>query len=317
MAPINKIDKFVGANKKILWSDAGMNDKDWFIIKTIADKKNITVAADYLYMTQPALTYRLKCIEEEAGAKLFLRTPKGVVLTPQGEVMVDYAQRMLAELRRTQLCLGGMKDVMQGKLELGVASSFANHKLSPLLKEFTALYPQVELSITSGTSSVINQLLQREEISVAVMRGEYAWPEGKHLWSEEPICLTADKAMVLEELPSLPYIHYETDRSYQKAVAAWWNERFAAPPKVAMNINSTEACRQLISLGLGWSILPDTGAEKKDACALQTTALFYKDGSPLVRRTWILYRLASLQIPVVKAFIEHLKSHCNTNASSR
>ena len=84
-----------------------------------------------------------------------------------------------------------------------------------------------------------------------------------------------------------------------------------------MNINSTEACRQLISLGLGWSILPDTGAEKKDACALQTTALFYKDGSPLVRRTWILYRLASQKIPVVKAFIEHLKSHCNTNASGR
>nr|WP_320147198.1 LysR family transcriptional regulator [uncultured Anaeromusa sp.] len=294
-----------------------MNDKDWFIIKTIANKKNITVAADYLYMTQPALTYRLKCIEGEVGAKLFLRTSKGVLLTPQGEVMVEYAQRMLAELKRTQLFLSGMKATVQGRLELGVASSFANHKLSPLLKEFSALYSQVELSITSGASGAINQLLQREEISVGIMRGEYAWPEGKHLWSEEPICLTADEAVALEELPSLPYIHYETDRSYQKAVAAWWNERFAAPPKVSMNINSTEACRQLISLGLGWSILPDTGAEKKDTYSLQTTALSYKDGTPLVRRTWILYRQASLQIPVVKAFVEHLKSRCYTNGSSR
>lgn len=283
-----------------------MNDKDWLVLKTVAEKKNITIAADYLYMTQPALTYRIKSIEKEFNTTLFIRTPKGLILTAQGDYLLQYAKKMLAEHKKAKAHIYGMNKELQGKLSLGIAASFANYKLSPILKNFLNLYPHVEISVSSGVSSEINQLLQHDEISVAILRGEYAWPEGRHLLSEEPICLTANTFIPQEALPNLPYIHYETDSCFQKEVAGWWNEHFSILPNVAMNINSTETCRQLISLGLGWSILPASSLEGKAEQGLFTKELFHADKTPLLRRTWVMYRHISLKIPAVQAFVDYL-----------
>ncbi|MBP8278617.1 MAG: LysR family transcriptional regulator, partial [Propionivibrio sp.] len=72
-----------------------MGDKDWRILKTIAEERNLTKAAARLYISQPALTYRLKNMEEEFGAQVVSRVPTGVELTPQGEYLLAYAAEML------------------------------------------------------------------------------------------------------------------------------------------------------------------------------------------------------------------------------
>ena len=75
-----------------------MDEKDWRILKTIAEEKNITKAAARLFISQPALTYRVKKIEEEFGARVFSRVPSGVVFTQQGEFLLGYADEMLLRL---------------------------------------------------------------------------------------------------------------------------------------------------------------------------------------------------------------------------
>ena len=69
-----------------------MTEKDWVLFKTIADEKNITKAAEKLYISQPAITYRIKMMEKEIGAKLLIRTSHGVLLTPEGECFLDYSR---------------------------------------------------------------------------------------------------------------------------------------------------------------------------------------------------------------------------------
>ena len=283
-----------------------MNDQDWVILKTVAEEKNLTNAAEQLFITQPALTYRLKNMEKEFGASLFIRTPKGVILTPQGECLHEYAKAMLLELRRTQEQIDSMNRSIRGKLHLGISLNFAKHRLSRILKSFTELYPDVELSIITGLSGRINQLLQAEEISVAIVRGDYSWSEARHLISEEPVQLLAHHEIDLEQLPELPSIVYQTDGLLQKEIADWWGDQFSCPPRIAMQINDAETCRQLVALGLGWSVLPSMSCDDNSYDGLYTCPLFKRNGLPLTRRTWLTYRYSSVEFLPVRAFVEHL-----------
>ena len=79
-----------------------LDDKDWRILRMIAEEKNITKAAARLFISQPALTYRLKNIEEEFGAQVVTRVPSGVVFTPQGDLLLSYVSEMLLKYDSTK-----------------------------------------------------------------------------------------------------------------------------------------------------------------------------------------------------------------------
>ena len=72
-----------------------MDDKEWRTFVTVVDEGNITKAAEKLFVSQPALSYRLRHLEDSVGYSLLLRTTEGITLTPQGELYYDYCQRLL------------------------------------------------------------------------------------------------------------------------------------------------------------------------------------------------------------------------------
>ena len=98
-----------------------MTEKDWILFKTIADEKNITKAAEKLYISQPAITYRIKMMEKEIGAKLLIRTSHGVLLTPEGECFLDYSRDMTLALEKTKEKIQSVTNKVQGTLRLGVS----------------------------------------------------------------------------------------------------------------------------------------------------------------------------------------------------
>lgn len=285
-----------------------MNDKDWQILLTIADVKNMTLAANKLYITQPALTYRLKNIEKDLGAPVFLRTPKGVVLTPEGEAIVKYAKSMVKELEHIKTKVSNMSGTVQGTLRLGLSLNFARFKLSNILTSFCQLYPHVELSIKTALSSQTKSDLDNDDITVAIVRGEHTWSEVKHLIGVEPIYFVSNHQVPSKFLPKLPYIMYDADASLNSIVADWWSEQFSSPPRVAMQINDADTCRQLAALGLGYTIIPAMNAAPAVCSGLNILPLTYKDGTPLDRKTYILCRNTSLKLPAVAKFIEHIMS---------
>ncbi len=113
-----------------------MDDKDWRILKTIAEERNLTKAAARLYISQPALTYRLKNMEEEFGAQVVSRVPTGVELTPQGEYLLAYAAEMLHKFGAVKERIKNMADKVQGALRIGSSSVFAHYTLPKILKGF-------------------------------------------------------------------------------------------------------------------------------------------------------------------------------------
>lgn len=284
-----------------------MDDKDWLILKTISEEKNVTKAAERLYMSQPALSYRLKNLETEFGTKIVLRNTTGIVFTHQGEHLLNYALSMLTQLSLTKERVQSMKNKVQGTLRIGTSAIFAHYELPPILKGFLERYPNVDISLKTGLSSKINKMLQKEECAVAVLRGDYFWPEEKHLLQQEPICLVSSHPLSFSDLPSHPQISYGTDSSLRVMLDDWWREMFSCPPKITMEVDSMDTCRQMVRHGLGWAFLPLIGLKEHDS--LYTQELYWRDATPMLRRTWMLYRNSSLELSAVQAFTDYLKEY--------
>lgn len=285
-----------------------MNYRDWQILLVITEVKNMTAAASKLYITQPALTYRLKNIEKELGASLFFRTPKGLLLTPEGEATVKYAKAMLKEFDSIKTKVSNMSGAVQGTLRLGLSLNFARRKLANILSTFCKLYPNVELSIKTALSSQVKTDLDNDDIAVAIVRGEHMWSEVKHMIASEPIYLVSNNDIPLKILPKLPYIMYDADSSLNNIVANWWSESYSSPPMVTMQINDADTCLGLASLGLGYTIIPSMNTQEIDTRNLRIIPLHFKNNLPLERKTYIMCRNSSMQLPAVAKFIEHVTS---------
>lgn len=283
-----------------------MDDKDWRILKTIAEEKNITKAAGRLFISQPALTYRLKKIEEEFDIRVVSRGPNGVTLTPQGDYLLSYANEMLRKLGQVKEQVKNMENTVQGALRLGASTVFANYHLPHILKGFLELYPDVDILLKTGLSYQVVKMLEEQEITVAIVRGEHDWSKERILLKEEPVCLVSREDLDIGALLHKPHIRYGTDSSLQKMMEDWWKKNFNAQPKTTMEVSTMDTARQLVLHGLGWTILPSIGLAKDDS--LFTQPLFWPDGKPVVRQTWALCSNEARDLQTVRVFLSYLKN---------
>ncbi len=283
-----------------------MDEKDWRILKTIAGEKNVTKAAQRLFISQPALTYRIKKIEEEFGSRILTRMPGGVALTPQGECLLSYAGEMLLRLDAVKDRIRNMEREVKGALRMGSSGIFAHYLLPGLFKGFLARYPKVEVSLKTGLSFHIVDLLEKQEIMLGIVRGDPDWSGHRILLSEEPVCLVCDEPVDFDELAHRAHIRYGTDMTLRKMLDEWWRKNFNVSPRTTMDVNTMDIARQMVLHGLGWTLLPKIGLPQDDS--LFVKEIRWPDGSPVVRRTWAMCSEEALALQTVRAFIEHLES---------
>ena len=281
-----------------------MDEKDWHLLINLHELRNITKTAQRLFITQPALTYRIKQLEKEFKTNLISRGKRGIEFTVKGEYLVQYAKEMRDQLRDVKEDIWSMDKKVQGPLRLGVSGLFARYELPVLLKDFLNLYPDVEISLKTGWSSEIQQMLQKEEAHLGIVRGPYNWQENKVLFQEEKICIASSKKIEVNDLPFLPRINYMTDQSLRTTIENWWQETFKVPPKISMEVDRIETCKELVINGLGYAILPEICIKNDDP--LYTAPILLNDKSFLLRQTWIFYRNVTLELAQVKAFIDFL-----------
>ncbi|AZV60178.1 LysR family transcriptional regulator [Peribacillus frigoritolerans] len=281
-----------------------MDEKDWLILITLYEERNITKAAQRLFISQPALSYRIKQLEKEFKTNLISRGKRGVEFTVEGEYLVQYSKNMRKQLGAAKEHISNLDKKVKGTLRLGVSGLFARYKLPVLLKEFLTLYPEVEISLKTGWSSQIHQMLQKEEAHLGIVRGPYKWQENKVLFQEEKICIASSKKIELKELPFLPRVNYQTDQSLRNTIENWWQETFALPPKISMEVDRIETCKELVLNGLGYAILPEICI--KDDEPLYTFPIVLSDNRYLLRETWVFYRDVTMDLAQVKAFIDFL-----------
>jgi DNA-binding transcriptional LysR family regulator len=279
-----------------------VDSKDWIILETLYEEQNITKTAERLYTSQPSISYRLQQIEEEFGVKLVFRNKKGIKFTAEGEYLIKYARNMIEELRKTKDYIQNLGGIIQGTLRLGASSTFAQYKLPKILKNFLQHYPNVKVNVKTGYSSEVAQLLQNDDVQIGIIRGDYNWYDQKHLLHQEHLSIISKDMIVIEDLPYLPRINYKTDPSLNQVIDNWWTQNYTKPPQNIMKVDKIETCKEMVKLGLGYAIIPDICLTQNHDFVTQE--LLLENWEPLKRNTWLNYRSKSLELSVVREFVD-------------
>lgn len=287
--------------------DAFMDEKDWYAVKTLYEEKNVTRAAERLYISQPALSYRIKNLEREFETTLFFKTKGGIEFTSEGIYLANYARNMIKKLQKTKDHMLNMQEEVSGTLRIGVSSNFAQYKLPNLLKNFSTEFPLVQFSVNTGWSTEIMSLLDSSSVQLGILRGNYSWSGEKVLLHKERLCLISKQELDMDHLHELPFINYKTDSSLKNLIYGWWNDRFKEPPKITMETDRQETCKEMVKNDLGFAILPEICLQPSDN--LHTYGLSYKNGEPVLRNTWLLYNPASLNLSTVSNFVRFLNQN--------
>ncbi|RSD28659.1 LysR family transcriptional regulator [Mesobacillus subterraneus] len=283
-----------------------MDERDWQILKVLHEKKNITKTAQSLYISQPTLTKRIQQMEKEYDQQLIIRGAKGVQFTPQGEYLVKCADEMLARIIQIKETVQNMDNEINGTLRLGVSNYITRHKLPGLLKLFREQFPKVNYKVTTGWSYEALDRVYNREVHIGFVRGDYDWGGARHLLFEENICVTSKGKIDLKDLPALPRVQYDTDHAFKALIDNWWTSTFPEPPLIGMEVDKADTCKEMVKNGLGYGILPSelVGNEPN----LHSIPLLDRNGVPLVRKTWMLYHEESMDLRVVKEFVDFIKA---------
>lgn len=281
-----------------------MDEKDWVILQTIHKERNITKAAEQLFISQPSLSYRIQQMEKEFGVKILSRRKRGVDFTTEGEYLVQYAEKMLRQLRETKDFLNNLEGKIKGTLRLGVSQTYARYELPKILAEFLTQYPEVDLQLKTGFSYEVFQMIHKEEANIGIVRDLYDWKGPSVLIDEEQIYVVSRNKITFEDLPNLPRIDYNTDPSLRNIINQWWKETYDQPPTITMEVDIIDTCREMVYNGLGYAILPGICLKGYDELNTYELSL---NNKKVTRNTWLVFNENSLELSVAKAFIEFLE----------
>ncbi len=232
-----------------------MNELDYAVIIELYNKKIITSVANDFFISQPALTKRLKKIEEEYGTTLFNRSKKGITFTEHGKLLYEYCKK---NLENKEELIKAFADTKQTNkvLELGCSTAFALCKLPSLIKDFSCKHADTEILIHSEPSYKIYQQLLNGDLDIAIIRDEYAWEGIKIKLTEEPVCLIYNKKISHEELNNIPAITYTSSPTLEKKMFKWIRENDISLASGTYKTNDISSAYNLVKKGVGWSIMP-------------------------------------------------------------
>ncbi len=137
------------------------------VFKEVAETGNISVAAKNLYISQSAVSQSIKQLETALQARLFARSPRGVSLTSEGQMLYQYVRSALGLLATGEDKLSQAQQLLLGTLVIGASDTVTSQFLVPYLDDFHRLHPGIRLKIVSGRSAKVLSMLKSGAVDIA------------------------------------------------------------------------------------------------------------------------------------------------------
>lgn len=170
------------------------------MIVAVADTGNISRAAEIVHRSQSAVSMQIKTLETALGKPLFVRKPRSVIPTQDGEVLLTFARRMLA--LRDEAWAAVVRPDVTGRVVIGVPDDYASSLLPSILKKFSATYPKVEIQVVGLPSVALAPMVKDGSVDLVCgtrvkgLSGEFirlepmvwaAAPSAHDIWRERPL----------------------------------------------------------------------------------------------------------------------------------
>jgi DNA-binding transcriptional LysR family regulator len=259
----------------------------------VAAANSVSTAAKRLHLSQPAVTKQLRVLEQTLGVKLVERTPRGVRLTDAGTLLRDYGRRSAALLDECQLALGELAAGNLGRLAIGAGVTTSMFQLPRWLRSYRRQWPRVELHVRTGTSLAVADLVRGREVDCGFVTSEVKHSElvVERLYEEEIVLVVSGRLrhparVRLERIPLIMFPERSGFRRYlERAFATSGLEAH-----VKMEIDSVEATKSLVAVGLGGAFLP--AAAVRQELRQKLLRRLAVQGLPALHRTTTMIRRA-------------------------
>jgi LysR family transcriptional activator of glutamate synthase operon len=235
------------------------------VFRAAAHSLSFTAAGREVSLSQSTISLHIKQLEEEFGCILFLRSRKRVVLTDAGRVLLQYVDRIFAELKNAELAVLEFSANRRGMIRLGVGASTLIYLLPRILADYRRKYPLIEIVVKTAVTEVLLQELINQTIDMAIVMSPSSaldFVEAIPLMTEELVIVLppqhplAVKAVLLpKDLDELVFISHLSETAMKTVQQAYF-DRLGVQPRIAMEMENMEAIKSLVSAGMGASLLP-------------------------------------------------------------
>ena len=247
------------------------------ILKAIAVEKNFTKAAEGLYLSQPALSKQIKILEKSLDILLINRENNKISLTENGQVFLEYAERILALCEESCRALIDLENGERGNLTVGASQTIGTYLMPRVLALFAQIYPQMNLKVQVNSTRIIAKEILNRKIDIAVVGGKIPNELRKNLKVESFVKdefsliipkshpFAQKKEITKEDLYHLNFITLNANSTIRKFIdnILIQNEIDITKLKIILQLNSIEGIKTAVSLGLGAAFVSSSAIEKE------------------------------------------------------
>ncbi|MCM3739108.1 LysR family transcriptional regulator [Oceanobacillus luteolus] len=282
-----------------------MKISDYELLIKLDEIGTIRGTAKVVLISQPAVTQRLKYIEEYFGEQIFLRTAKRLKLTPAGEIILSHAREVIKREEELLNRLAQSSEEVQGTLSIACSSLISQRFLPKILGEYTTKFPKVAINLVTGISEDIRQ--DHKKYDVCIIRGEKLKESACVRLFADPLYIFDTEPFPDDEVKKRPLISFKSDDSMHELVENWlYYHQDSIKTIKTMTVDQIETCKQFMKQGIGMAVLPKSVS---DSMMNEYPHLpLMLDGESVTRDTWVCYQEESKQLPQVNHFIDALTS---------
>ena len=301
-----------------------MADRRLQVFHTVARLLSFTKAAEALHMTQPAVTFQVRQLEEYFNTRLFDRTHNRISLTDAGERVFEYADHIFVLYSDMENAVREMTGEIRGALTIGASTTIAEYMLPALLGDFGARYPEVTIHLRVSNSDGIVSMVENNTIDLGVVEA----PVGnKNLVVEvcredrlvaivPPNHALADKKHVqFSELIAYPFICREEGSGTREVINEYMSKHLddcGTSLNITMELGSPEAVKGAVEAGMGVSVVSRATVQKElKLDTLRAIAL-----EPQMKRPFsFVHQKQKFRLRVMEELLDFARAYCEKHPS--
>lgn len=292
-----------------------MADRRLQVFHAVAKHLSFTKAAEALFMTQPAVTFQIRQLEERFNTRLFDRTHGHITLTGAGVMTLDYAERILALSAELDTRLTELSGQMAGTLLIGASTTIADFLLPRVLGEFKSRFPAVLLRLFVANSEAVQDRIAERSLDLGFIEGDSHLPslvtdvccdDELHVVCAPSHPLAKQKFATPKSLMEHAYISREPGSGTREVIDHYFLKDGVSPDslQVVMEAGSPEAIKGLVATGLGFAIMSRATFAKE---MLLGRLIQIPLSPPLNRHFSVVYAKERFHSRLVNGFVEFAK----------
>lgn len=279
-----------------------MKISDYELLIQLNEIGTVRGTAKAVLISQPAVSQRLKLIEDYFGEKIFIRTSKRLQLTPSGEMILQHAKEVVQRELEFKNKLAQSSSEVRGTLSIACSTVISQRFLPKILAKFTEKFPKVTIDLVTGTSEDIRQ--EYSNYHIKIVRGKRIKELTSILLFKDPLYVFDKEPFIKEKMKRRPLISFKSDDGLEDIIQHWIEKQQNIQVKQEIRVDQIETCKQFMIQGLGMAVLPKsvshTLLDQFDYIPLTM------DGQPVHRETWLCFQNEFRTLPQVNSFIELL-----------